>query len=390
MKILHIGHINPMRSAADGLNESLRGSILAQAAIGLEVGLLPSSPMAQGRPVEGLTGVRLIEGPHRRHYNLWFISRDWIVRILEEFGTPELVVFHSTYIPFHIALARRCRRLGWPYIVTPHGGMNAIAQSTQKIKKLIGNVLFFRSFVKHAVAVHAKSESSATQIKSLFAAKRVFTIPNAVDDSLFDISESLAAANLGSFADGVDLMLGFVGRINVHHKGIDLLLEAMAILKSRLGGPKCKLFIVGPFYTNRDRDYVLSTIKSLGLEADVKILGPKFGQEKWSYFLACDVFVHPSRYEAGIPIALLEAMSLGRPCLATPGANMADVIQEGGGWMSETDPDSIVNTICNIYKSKETLPAVGKRLQDFARSHFTWRKVAERESKEYAKIIKGA
>ncbi|GAH39522.1 unnamed protein product, partial [marine sediment metagenome] len=144
------------------------------------------------------------------------------------------------------------------------------------------------------------SELEATQIQSLFDVKQVLTIPNAVDDSLFNISEHLSAANLGSFADGVDLMLGFVGRINVCHKGIDLLLKAMAILKSQLDGPKCKLFMVGPFYTSRDRGYVLSTIKSLGLEHIVKLAGPKFGQEKWSYFLACDVFVHTSRFEAGI------------------------------------------------------------------------------------------
>jgi glycosyltransferase involved in cell wall biosynthesis len=385
MKVLHVGPVEPFPSTS-GVSHSIRGTVSAEAEIGLDVGLLSSSPKASIKPLEKMPGVRLIAGPDRQHRNPWYISGDWIARIQKEFGKPDLVVFHSTYIPFHIALARRCRQLGWPYIVTPHGGISVGAQSTKKTKKFIGNILFFRSFVKQAVAVHAKSESSAEQIKSLFAVKHVFTIPNAVDEQLFDIGEHSAPANLGDFAAGADLILGFVGRINVHHKGIDLLLEATAILKSRADGPNCRLFMVGPFHTNKDRDYVLSTIKSLGLEDTVKLTGPKFDQEKWNYFLACDVFVHPSRYEAGIPIALLEAMALGRPCLATPGANMADVIREGGGWISEADPDAIADTIYNIYKSKETLPAVGKRLRDFARSRFTWRKVAEQESEEYARL----
>ena len=175
-------------------------------------------------------------------------------------------------------------------------------------------------------------------------------------------------------------------RIQLYHKGIDLLLKAMGILKRRPSGPKCKLFMVGPFYTNKDRNYVLSTIKSLGLEDAIKLLGPKFGQEKWSYFLACDVFVHPSRFEAGIPIALLEAMTLGCPCLATSGANMSEVTGKGGGWIVETDPESIADTITDIYKSKELLPEIGKRLQDFIRSKYTWDKIAEQEKKEYAKL----
>lgn len=385
MKILHVGPVKMKH--ASGLPESICGSTSAQASIGLEVALLRSLPTPKDRLSERLPGVCLIEGMRRRHYNPWFVSHDWIVRIVEEFGKPDLVIFHSTYIPFHIALARRCRRLGWPYIITPHGGMNTVAQKIKKTKKLIGNILFFRSFVKHAASIHAKSELSAAQIQSLFDVKGVFIVPNAVDDELFNVSKDLAAADLGDFATGADLILGFVGRIYVHHKGIDLLLEAMSIVKSVGKGPKCKLFMVGPFFTRKDRNYVLSTIKSHGLEDVVKLVGPKFGPEKWSYFLACDVFVHTSRFEAGVPISLLEAMALGRPYLATPGAIMGEAIHEGSGWMSEAKPDSIANTICTIYKSKKTLPSAGKRLQNFARSHYTWHKVAERESQEYAKII---
>lgn len=385
MKILHVGPVEAGFSTS-GVDRSIRGSITAQAAIGLEVGLLSSSPTAPGTSIEGLPGVCLIGGYHKRHYNPWFVSRKWIEQIRKDFGIPDLVIFHNTYIPFHIALARRCIEAGWPYIIVPHGGLNILAQSIKKVKKAIGNILFFRSFIENSRALHAKSESSAIQIKTQYAVRHVFVIPNAVDDQLLSISRHLAPVDMGSFADDTDLMLGFVGRIDVYHKGIDLLLKAMAILKSRPGGPKCKLFMVGPFYTNKDRGYVLSTIKSLGLEDAVKLLGPKFGQEKWSHFLACDVFVHPSRFEAGIPIALLEAMALGCPCLATSGANMGEAIGKGGGWIVETDPESIADTIIYIYKSKELLPEIGQRLQDFIRSKYTWGKVAEQEREEYAKL----
>jgi glycosyltransferase involved in cell wall biosynthesis len=386
MKVLHVGPVGIKRRAA-GPTQSVRGLASGQAAIGLEVGLLSSSPLPQGKPMEELPGVCLLGGPHKQQLNPWLISKDWIVRIRENFGTPDLVNFHSTYIPFHIALARQCRRLGWPYIVSPRGGMTEIAQSIKKAKKFIANILFFRSFIRHAVAVHANSELEASQIQSLFAVKRLITVPNGVDERLFDIGEHLAPANLGNFANRDDLVLGYVGRIDTYIKGLDLLLEALAKLDSQSDGPQCKLLMVGPFHTKRDRNYVSSTIRTLGLQKVVKLLGPKFGQEKWRYFLACDVYVQTSRSETGIPLALLEAMALGRPCLATRATNIADAVRECGGWVSAADPDSIASAIRAASESRQLLPAIGQRLRDFVRSRFTWRKIAQQLSKEYTQII---
>ena len=386
MKVLHVGPVAAGLSTS-GVNQSIRGSIAAQAELGIEVGLLSSSQSSSEISNEELPGITLIRGYDKQHYNPWFISHKWIEQIRKEFGVPDLVIFHSTYIPFHSALGKKCRKEGWPYIVVPHGGLNFLAQTKKRTKKIIGNFLFLRSFVEHSAAIHAKSDSSAREIKSRYAVKHIFTVPNAVDDNLFNICKQLAPADIGSFANGADLMLGYVGRINVHHKGIDLLMEAMAILDSRTEGPKFKLFMVGPFHSNHDQDYALSAIKSLNLEKVVKFLGPKFGTEKWSHFLACDVFVHPSRFEAGIPLALLEAMALRRPCLATPGANMADAIGEGGGWMADENPDSIAKTILEIYKLRDSLPTVGQQLQDMVRSKYTWGKIAEQERDEYTKVM---
>ncbi len=387
MKILHVGPVT-LRNISSGVKESICGSISAQAAIGLEVGLLSSIPLTQEeRFAEKLPGVCLVGSLSKRHLNPWFVSRNWIERIHENFGKPDLVVFHSVYIPFQVALARRCRQVGWPYIATVHGGLAYLAQKFKRTKKRIANLLFFRSFVENAVAIHAISEMEAAQIQPQFDVKKTFIVPNGVDERLFEIEDRFTPADLGDFANKTDLMLGFVGRLEVNHKGLDFLLDAMAILKSWLGGLKCKLFMVGPFHSKKDQDYILSAIKSLGLENMVKLCGPKYDDEKWSYFLACDVFVHPSRYEAGVPISLLEAMALGRPCLAAPGANIDDIIREDGAWGCEPDPESIANVIMDIYKSRESLPVVGQHLKDFAYSRFTWRKVAEQLREKYSDIL---
>ncbi|GAH07400.1 unnamed protein product, partial [marine sediment metagenome] len=85
MKILHIGPVKPGR-VATGPSHSIRGLVTAQAEIGLEVGLLCSIALPVGAKMESVPGVSVVQGPHRKHYNPWIISRNWVVRILEEFG----------------------------------------------------------------------------------------------------------------------------------------------------------------------------------------------------------------------------------------------------------------------------------------------------------------
>ena len=386
MRILHIGPVKPLGSAG-GPSVSIRSLAAAQAELGLHVGLLSSFPAPVGTSIEHTPGVHLLEGLHEPHYNPWLVSQSWIRRIQTEFGTPDLVNFHSTYVPFQIALAAKCRKLGWPYILTPRAGMTYLAQKVRWYKKSAGNLLFFRSCVRHAEAIHALCEREAEDIQSLFQVKRIITASNGVDDYLFEASTKLAPADLGGFAEDSDLILGFVGRIDMYHKGLDLLFKALALCKSDFPQFKYKLFIVGPIHTKQNEKSVHSLLESLDLRKEVRLLGPKYGQEKLRYFLACDIFVHTSRFE-GMPMAVLEAMALKRACLVTPETNMADVVHECGGWVASTNPKSIAQAIMDIWRARTALGAVGKRLQDLARQRFKWSSVAQQLNEEYTEILR--
>jgi glycosyltransferase involved in cell wall biosynthesis len=229
------------------------------------------------------------------------------------------------------------------------------------------------------------TRGEAEGTRSSFKIKKIFIVPNGVEDYLLEAAEKLPPVDLGSFSKGGDLVLGFVGRIDVHIKGLDLLFDALAKLKSQSAGTKCKLFIIGTFHRKKDERFICSAIEMLGLEDDVKLLGPKYGEEKLRYFLACDVFVHTSRSE-GMPMSVLEAMALGRPCLVTPETNMADVVREGGGWECEPEPVSIAAALKTICERKDSLEVRGRLSHELIQEQFTWRKVAKQLYKEYIKI----
>lgn len=397
MKILHVGPIGfvpdedglakiGLTHSASGLPQSIRGFACAQAALGLDVGLMSSSPVPEGRLIEDLPGVHLLRGPNKRHYNPWWISEDWLVRIRQEFGVPDIVHFHSTYVPFQIALARHCRKLGWPYIITPHGGMTRLAQNVRRTKKAISNYLYYHSYERHAAAIHTFSPEEAEQAQALFKVDKIITVPNGIEDYLLEVPDQFTATDLGNFKSEGDLVLGFVGRIDIYHKGLDLLLEALAILRSMPDGPSYKLFVIGPFHKKKDKLCFCSDVESLGLTSVVKLLGPKYGEEKLSYLLACNVFVHTSRFE-GMPMAVLEAMALGCPCLVTPGTNVANIVRQGGGWECEPDARSIADVLKIIYKNRNSLQVLGQQSRSLMRERFTWHKVAQQLKEEYAKIV---
>lgn len=385
MKILHVGPIESTR-AAGGPNQSIRALTATLAEIGFEVGLLPSVPLPVSASTEKIPGVYLLKSPGRRHYNPWLISRSWITHIRAEFGTPDLVNFHSTYIPFQIALAKRFRQLSWPYIVTPRGGMTYFAQRAKRSKKLAGNFGFFRSYVKKAAAIQALTDGEAEQIQNLFKIKKIITVPNGVKDELFGAQEKLSPVDLAGFKNNCSLVLGFVGRIDVYIKGLDLLLKALEKVKRQIGESACRLLVVGPFFTSKDEKCFLSMVKRLSLENMVTNVGPRYGQDKLRHFLACDVYVQPSRTE-GMPISVLEAMSLGRPCLVTLGTNMGTLVREAGGWQCQPNPESIFEAIKSIYERKDSLKTLGQRARELIQARFTWRKVAQELGEKYTEIV---
>jgi glycosyltransferase involved in cell wall biosynthesis len=118
----------------------------------------------------------------------------------------------------------------------------------------------------------------------------------------------------------------------------------------------------------------------------IEIVGPKYDQEKWRHFLACDVYVQTSRTE-GMPMSVLEAMALGRPCLVTLGTNMGPFVREAGGWQCQPNPESIFEAIKSTYEKKDTLQTLGQRARELIQARFIWRKIAQELGEKYAEII---
>lgn len=192
-------------------------------------------------------------------------------------------------------------------------------------------------------------------------ANRTVVIPNGLPVRETDReSRDEVRAKLGLPHDA--LSIGCVGRL-AKVKGHAYLIEAIDRLKDDF--PTIRLFIAGDGPLLPD---LRTMIESKGLADRVKLLG--FRDDIRALLASFDIFVLPSLSE-GLPIALLEAMSLGVPVVASRVGGIPEVIVDDsqGVLVSPGNPSALANAIQMLFVDRarrEALGIMGKRRVDSA------------------------
>ena len=125
----------------------------------------------------------------------------------------------------------------------------------------------------------------------------------------------------GGFDDAfTGLRLLTVGRLHPQ-KAIDVAAEALALLRSR--GINARWYVLGD---GPEREPLERVIAKLGMTEDFRLLGST--RNPYPYMAQCDIYVQPSRFE-GWGLAITEALSLGRPVVATACAGAREQVISG-------------------------------------------------------------
>jgi glycosyltransferase involved in cell wall biosynthesis len=154
---------------------------------------------------------------------------------------------------------------------------------------------------------------------------RLAAIPNAVDvRSLEPMSRSEARRRLGIRETA--RVVGWHGRIMIHRKGLDVLLDAWERVCRDRPDHGLLLLLVG---TGDDAQAFAHRIDALDRDSirwrDEYVADRV---ELLVYQMAADVFVLPSRHE-GFPVAPIEAMALGIPVVAAEAPGVTDILPDG-------------------------------------------------------------
>ena len=134
------------------------------------------------------------------------------------------------------------------------------------------------------------------------------------------------------------------------------------------------------------KDELNDLIHSLNAQNYIKLLGYRLDVK--NLMKASDVFVFPSVQE-GLPVALMEAMAAGLPCIASQIRGNVDLISPGvgGDLFSPMDSNELTKLMTKFSSSQELRAAYGayntKRVREFDIRH-----VQDIMRNEYDKLIK--
>ena len=291
----------------------------------------------------------------------------------EPFNRPDIVVFHECYRMDYLAISKNLTKNKIPYVDMPHGELGKDAQKKKRLKKEIANILLFNRFTKNAVAIQCLSEK---ELRDTHFGKNKILVTNGV-----------SIPNMCKRNYNIDrVQFVYIGRLDAFHKGLDLMIEAAALIKDKMISANARIDIYGPDLHGR-YDHIKELIAHADMEDVVKLHHEITGKQKEQILLDSDIFIQTSRFE-GMPLGVLEALSYGIPCLVTEGTNLGEAISKhSAGWNGGQDSNEISEAIVNAIDSKECYLTYGSNGREFVEKYYAWPSIASRAISEYSKLV---
>ena len=239
----------------------------------------------------------------------------------------------------------------------------------------------------------AATPAEQAQLHWLYGARsgKEVVIPPGVDLERFaPIPREEAKAHMGIPPCNRSIM--FAGRIEPL-KGIDTLLQAMALIQSRYPevAEKVCLAIIGgdPWSDNPDLEMArLQAMRTqLGIHDFVTFLGAKDQNELPYYYSAAEMVIMPSHYESFGMVAL-EAMAMGTPVMASEVGGLAFLVRDGenGFHVPSRDPEALASRIYELLTNEECAQTLGRQAQIHAQD-FGWPLIVDRMLVVYDELL---
>jgi glycosyltransferase involved in cell wall biosynthesis len=169
-------------------------------------------------------------------------------------------------------------------------------------------------------------------------------------------------------------------------KGIDILCRAWGGVRKNF--PDTHLVFAGSDFENTKAS-TESLLRELGAAESATFTGMLSPALKWSALAAAEMFVLPS-YSEGFSVALLEAVAMGVPVIATHPCNFPEIAKAGCGMMIDPDAEQLKKALSAMLGSPAAdLRAMGRNGRELVESGYTWPQVGRKMAAAYDWILGG-
>ncbi|MFI5317858.1 MAG: glycosyltransferase family 4 protein [Myxococcota bacterium] len=174
-------------------------------------------------------------------------------------------------------------------------------------------------------------------------------------------------------------VIGLIARLQPHRR-VDLILEALA--RARPGSPNLRLLVVGR--GTRARAVLDEPARRLGLEQAVIRAGYLGGDDYLDALAQMDALVYLVPGSDGSCRALLEAMAMGVPAIASRRGLLSELA--GESW--DETPEALAAAFASVARDAQRWRALGERARESARARFAIARHAERCEALYAAVTR--
>lgn len=177
-------------------------------------------------------------------------------------------------------------------------------------------------------------------------------------------------------------LIATVGRLSKEKGHKFLLMAAQIVIRDF---PNVKFLIVGEGSTREElEDYCAK----LGLSENVIFTGFIFHQNLLEVLCGIDIFVLPSLTES-FPFAILEAMMVGKPVIATDVGGVSEMIYHGetGLLIQPSDSIALARAISLLLENQDMSNRIGKNAQKMIETEFTLEHYIKQIQELYTRVF---
>lgn len=246
-------------------------------------------------------------------------------------------------------------------------------------KKSSLNSIIIRHNLKKADKITSTSITMAKE-GSNYTSKEIEVVPFGVDPETFKPFE------VKKVSPPQGIVIGTVKSLEKKY-GIDTLISAFAILRSKLEGENLKLLIVGD---GAERASLQKQAKSLNLEDSVIFTGHIPHTDIPNYMNMIDIFVLLSRVEESFGVVVVEAMACEKPVVVSNKGGLPEVVEEGvtGFVVPAENPEAAATALLTLIKDEKLRKLMGKRGRERVLKLYNWKENVSKMIRIYEELLK--
>lgn len=302
---------------------------------------------------------------------------------------PDIIHLHTPFaVGFEGVLGGRL--FGIPVVGTHHTFFDHYLKHVYLDYKWARNFSWSATvaFYNRTDLVLSPTKSLRNELLSHGLKKPVEVLSNSINFQIFQNDAKLKTVSKIKLKKKLDIpekAIVYMGRVS-YEKSIDEVLRAVALIVKKI--PNLRFLIIGD---GPEKEKLMALCKELEIENNVIFTGFVHGQSLVEALSAGDAFVTASKSE-NMPLAVLEAMSVGLPIITVSSLGMTEIVEDNGnGFLlehgrSDETAERIAEAVLRLFTDDKLRKKLSMRSLELSKK-YSEKKINTRLVEIYQKVI---